>query len=97
MAYYDEKANWSLIPTHMHEGVEAYVMTGRPCGDFLTALLANDFMEAAGRADDHNLNALKGWAIFLYCHVPSGCRGSYEHVRAWIAKGGINGKGDSQP
>ncbi len=91
IAYYDPNANWSLIPSHMHDGVQRYVMHGDAVGDFLVAILANDFMEAAGRADSMNLDALKGWAIFLYNHVPSNCRGSRERVLEWQAGGGIAG------
>ncbi len=90
-AYYDSDANWRLIPSHMHDGVRRYVMNGEAVGDFLTAILANDFMDACGRADSMNLNALQGWAKFLYNHVPAGCRGSRDVIRKWQAGHGIAG------
>lgn len=90
-AYYDPDAQWGLIPEHMHDGVRRYVMNGEAIGGFLTAIMANDFMESAIRADHMNLVALQGWATFLYNSVPASGRGSREIVKAWQAAGGING------
>ena len=42
------------VPSHMHEGIVAYIETGRPVGGFLTALLSNDLMGALGKADLQN-------------------------------------------
>lgn len=78
-----------LIPPYMIDGVKRYVLHGIPPGDFLRALLCNDFMEAAGRADDYNFAALGQWARFLYNHVPGECRGSPEHYTAWLGQGGL--------
>lgn len=90
--YYDPHANWSEIPHHMRGSIERYVMSGVPMGSFLTAIFANDFMEAAGRADDENRHALFGYARFLYNSVPSTCKGSYDAVAAWIDRGGVSGR-----
>lgn len=80
-----------LIPGYMAGGIERYVMRGVPCGDFLTALLSNDFMEAVAHADDENQSALAGWAKFLYNYTPPGCYGSPQRLAAWIAQGGLIG------
>lgn len=96
-AYFDDHADWSVIPDHMRAGIERYVMSGVPMGSFLTAVFANDFMEAAGRADAVNQRALFGYAQFLYNSVPHACKGSYEAVNQWIAQRGLNGKGDPAP
>jgi hypothetical protein len=90
-AYYDESANWSLIPAHMRDGVQRYVMHGVEPGNFLTAILENDFMEAVGRADDDNRATLVGWAMFIYNHTPSSCHGSPARVASWLDEGGILG------
>lgn len=90
--YYDPHADWSVIPHHMRGSIERYVMNGVPMGSFLTAIFANDFQEAAGRADDQNRHALFGYAQFLYNSVPSSCKGSYEAVNGWIADGGLVGR-----
>lgn len=41
-----------------------------PIGDFLTAVVENDFCEAVFRADDVNRRALHLYALFLYNHLP---------------------------
>lgn len=91
-AYYDDHADWSVIPHHMRSGIRLYVMHGVPMGGFLTAIFANDFMEAAGRADGANRHALFGYAQFLYSSVPSSCKGSYAAIEAWKARGGLFGQ-----
>lgn len=90
--YFDPHADWSGIPHHCRETIRLYVMRGVPMGSFCTAVFANDFMEAAGRADDENQRALFAYARFLYNSAPSPCKGSYEAVEAWIAQGGIAGR-----
>ncbi len=82
----DADADWSLIPAHMHEGITAYVETRRPVGGFLAALLSNDLIRAAGRADDENAAALMGWVRFLYNYAPGNCWGSPAAVKAWLAE-----------
>lgn len=93
MSYaFDPDADWSAIPYHMRGGIERYVMYGIPMGSFLTAIFANDFMEAAGRADSENQRALLAYARFLYNSVPSQCKGSYAAVDQWIGQGGLKGR-----
>ncbi len=89
--YYHPQADWNLIPAHMHDAVVNYVMNGISGGSFLDAVLCNDFLNAAGRADAENTRALKNWAIFIYQFTPAFCHGSPEHVNEWCAVGGING------
>ena len=60
------------IPEHMIGTVLRYFNDHLPPGDFLCAVLVNDFMEACGRADERNLEALPVWASFLYQRGP--CR-----------------------
>lgn len=91
-AYYDERAEWSLIPDYMRDGVELYVMHGIPPGSFMTAVLSNDLKEAFARADDQNTAAMRGWVQFLYNFTPSDCQGSPAKVASWIDRGGINRK-----
>ena len=54
-----------------------------PGGDFLTAVLHNDLMEAFGRADMHNRLAMFDITRLLYNDVPSPCYGSREACDAW--------------
>ena len=75
------------IPEHMIDAVLRYFNDHIEPGDFLCALLANDFMQACGRADDQNIAALPAWAALLYNLAPSGSYGSPEKVKAWLAMG----------
>lgn len=81
-----------LIPGHMHQAIRDYVLHGYQPGSFLTALLSNDFMEAAGRADEDNARRLTGWAMFFYNYIPTGCYRSPKAVATWIADGGLTGR-----
>lgn len=79
------------IPAYMIDGLVAHVLHGQPTGDFLYALLMNDFMEAARRAEPSNVQCLGEWADVLYNDVPMQCRGSAEARRQWCKKGGLVG------
>ena len=78
--------NYDRLPEHMREAARAYVEHGRPPGDFLTAVLCNNLVEAAGRADEENQRALFAWAGWLHNEVPMDAWGSPEKVREWIAQ-----------
>lgn len=80
-----------LIPEHMHGAIARYVEHGIRQGQFLTAILSNDFMEAMGRADTENMAAIQGWAHFLYNYVPGNCYGSPQAVKEWMAHRGLAG------
>ena len=45
-----------------------------PLGDFLTAIVRNDLMEACFKADDVNIRALKLYAWFLTWNLPADWR-----------------------
>ena len=74
------------MPKHMLETLEAYRDQGRPVGDFLRAVISNDLMEAAGRADIHNIQILHVYAAWLYNDCPSNLHGSAERYEQWINK-----------
>lgn len=80
-----EPIRYDKIPvSYMRDAMEQYLEHGIGPGSFLTAVLANDLMEAAGRADHNNQAALFEWAAWLYNYAPRGSFGSYEAVSAWI-------------
>ena len=84
------KINYEGLPAHMREQMRAYIEKGRPIGSFLAAILANDFVDAAGRADDINQGRLFDYAKFLYNYAPTTCWGSRAKVNAWVAaQGGV--------
>ena len=72
------------IPSHMMEGIQRYIEHGIPPGDFLTAVITNDFQGAVGRADDENQHHLPAYAAYFYNEAPSECWGSDEKMIAWI-------------
>lgn len=84
---------WSKVPVaHMEGGIRRYFEHGIPPGHFITALLSNDLSMAVRFADEENAAAIAKWVVFIHCQLPSGCHGSPEHVRDWIAKGGLEGR-----
>ena len=58
---------------------------GYPIGDFLTAVVRNDFMRACLKADDVNRKALYLYALFLANHMP------YDYPKKALAKGENHG------
>lgn len=76
--------NYSMLPEHMQEGAKRYVEKRIAPGGFLTAVLENNLVEACGRADLMNRNALHAWAQWLYMECPRGAWGSPEAVKAWL-------------
>lgn len=81
----------SNIPRHMLDGVKNYVLYGVPLGDFLYALMCNDFMEMCQKADDINRTLFWEYAMLLYNAVPTNCRGNKEMVFQWSEQGGLKG------
>ena len=73
------------IPDRMMKAIQRYLSYGLEPGDFLTAIIENNFVEAAGRADEENLNNLPAYAAFLYAEVPVDAWGSREKRLAWQA------------
>lgn len=87
------------VPEHCQQGVEDYLLEGHRQGDFLMAVMCNDLMEAAVRADMHNRHALHAYAIVLHNDFPSipmKAYGSDEIVEAWIKSRGLRGFYESQ-
>ena len=64
--------------------LDLYVEKGIPTGGFLRAVLANDLMEAVGRADWQNQKDLHEICDYVYNCMPIPCHGSYENVDNWI-------------
>jgi len=82
----------AMLPEYMQGGMKRYIEHGYRPGDFLTAVLSNDLMEAYSRADDVNAAAMRQYVLYLYNYTPTGCWGSPEKVDAWIEKGGLLGR-----
>ena len=80
------------IPNHMAGGLARYFVYGLITGDFLQAVMRNDFMAAYDLADEHNTANMAAYPAYLYNAAPSGSYGSQENVDAWIASGGLAGQ-----
>lgn len=78
--------NYGRLPEHCREGVRLYVEEGVPVGDFLTAVLENNLVEAFARADEVNAERMRDYADFLWNEAPSPCWGSGEKVAKWLEK-----------
>jgi hypothetical protein len=55
-----------------------------PVGDFLTAMLHNDFINTVCRADDINGKVLDVYARFIYHHLPYNYREKARNPRAGV-------------
>jgi hypothetical protein len=82
----------ALIPQHCRTGMHDYIMDGRRPGDFLQAVLRNDFMDAVCRADADNRFSLIGYAHLLHNYAPDESYGSRTRVDAWVGHGGWRGR-----
>lgn len=74
------------IRHEMLAALEAYVQLGTPLGDFLRNVVSNDFVHAAGSADDGNFANLQAFAAWVYNECPTPACGSHEKYTAWIEK-----------
>ena len=72
------------VPRHMRTGVLEYVLSGRPTGSFLRAVLENNLHNAAMRADEDNRICFFAWAAVLDA-MPLGMWGSKEKVDEHLA------------
>ncbi len=82
---------YNILPRHMQQDMKDYIEKGLSQGSFMRAIIANDFVHAAIRADHINMAALFDYARFLYDEAPSSCWGSYDIYNAWIRDGGLEG------
>jgi len=76
---------WLAVPKHLRLGIEDYFTWHRKQGDFLMAVLRNDFTGAVGRADSVSLLYLKQLVEYLFTCAPAHAWGSPEKVDAWLA------------
>ncbi len=75
--------DYKLIPASTMVSLERWIRNGVPTGDFLRAVLENNLMEACGRADVWNREALCDIVAWVYWEAPMQCWGSPEKVEAW--------------
>ena len=72
------------LPDYMHNAIADYLVHGAETGEFLEAVLSNDLMGAAAKADTTNQNLLFRYARFLFNVFPVGSYGSRQAYINWI-------------
>lgn len=72
------------VPEYLHDGVIEYLVSRRPTGHFLKAVLSNDLREAIARADVENRVHLYELVLFLHNYAPAPAWGSPSAVDAWL-------------
>ena len=87
----DINKGYNLLPTYMQGGMRRYIEEGVRPGDFLSAVLSNNFMDAWLRADNTNQKQMRKYAEFLYVYAPPESFGSETNFEAWIMAGGLKG------
>lgn len=80
----DIEEGLKLVPAHLQSGLRDYFLDRVKPGDFLAAVLENDFAGAVLRADPLSYQSLKQIARFLHNDVPPRSHGSREAVAAWL-------------
>ncbi len=78
------RRDFAIIPSRILEGLKRYGEQGTGVGDFLQAVIANDFRDAACRADEQSFRALTAIAIYVYQELPGKCHGSREKYETWL-------------
>ncbi|HEY5960943.1 MAG TPA: hypothetical protein VIV60_30515 [Polyangiaceae bacterium] len=76
-------------PESVRVSILNYLERGIPPGDFVQAVLANEFVEAFCRADMNNIHAMHHIAAYVYHTVPAIAYGSRTIVKAVIEAGGV--------
>lgn len=84
-------AGTKMVPGHLWAGIRGHVLAGIQTGDFLSAVFANDLLEAAVRADPISLVNLPGIMRFMQNYAPRACWGSRGLRDAWRRHGGVRG------
>lgn len=74
------------VPEKMKAALRRYARTHSRVGGFLTAVLENDLVTAAGLADGGNRPALGPLALWVWNALPSECWGSAEKVESWTRR-----------
>lgn len=81
---YKDETYIEAIPPYGIETLRDYIYRGQETGDFLRAVISNDLMEAFGRADPQNREALHYYIGLLYNFVPRMAWGSPEAYKNWL-------------
>jgi hypothetical protein len=72
------------LPVSLRDGMRRYLIEKIAPGDFLTAVLQNDFRGAVLRADELTYLVLPEIARWLHWHAPSESYGSVDKFMEWL-------------
>ncbi|RUN77294.1 hypothetical protein [Sphingomonas sp. TF3] len=90
-------AGRSLVPDHLWTGVRAHILHGTSTGSFLSAVFANDLLNAATSADEVSLDRLPDLMRFLHNYAPFHCWGSRRVRDLWRELGGVGRRAYEDP
>jgi len=79
------EAEYAKIPELMRGAIKRYLLSHIAPGDFLTAVLQNNLVNAVFRADDENIHLLPIYVRWFYNFAPINSWGSPEKVKTWLA------------
>ena len=82
----DEVLEKYQIPAHCRPGLKRYLEQRIRPGNFLCAVLANDFRRAVMLADPENLAALRHYALLIYNELPAPAWGDTYRVASWCGE-----------
>ena len=88
---------YDRLPDYMRSGARLYIEQGIKPGDFMTAVLRDQFHEAIVRADHINKVRLRDWADWLHWDIPMAAHGSVEEVNTWMEHKGLEGWDEADP
>ncbi len=81
------------VPPRYRAEIVAYINDGVRPSQFVSAIIAND-LELALIHEEKGTpkSALRAIFFFLREHAPRDCRGTFNHLKAWIKAGGVYGR-----
>jgi hypothetical protein len=81
----------------MQHAFAEWIFFGRLGGDFMTAVIENNLVDAHGRADSVNFEAISTYAMWLYNDAPGGSWNRRPgSVEKWEKAGGLVGQWKTQ-
>lgn len=87
-----ENADWTLVPQHLHEQLERWLVDGRrPQSAFLDFVIGNDLVNAVRTGQSIERGRLVGLVTFLISECPGQAYGSVWHRNEWRNLGGLRG------
>jgi len=70
-----------------YDTIRRFLTKGINPGQFMTAVLSNNLMDAMARADEETVGDLKSITMFIYNDVPGMCHGTRAKVSEWLQGG----------